>query len=215
VTTQPIADLFDRKCCELVPTDTASEELDRVSAEFLDALVEAGLGGGTVLELGSGPGQFSRAFVRRGAAAVDGIDLSPESVAYAIRRADEEGLADRLSYRVGDAAIDPLSAHDAVVSKKVFCCYPDADRLLANTLPAARHVYGLVLPESRGAAGVIARTAIAAENTWRRLTGDEFRAYVHRVDRIIGAIEDGGFRLRASRKIGGFDRWRAFAFSRS
>jgi len=37
------------------------------------------------------------------------------------------------------------------------CCYPDIERLLANTLPAARRLYAFTVPSSRGWRGVIAR----------------------------------------------------------
>lgn len=212
MSTEPIAQFFDRECCATAHPDASLEyDEDAVSEMLLSLLSQAGFAGGTVLELGSGDGSLSRELVRRGAQAVIGLDLSAQSVNYATDAAARAGVSDRLSYKVADAASDPLEAHDAVVSERVFCCYPDATALLANTLAAARSIYVLVLPESRGLAGLVTRVAIRIENAWRWLRRDPFRAYVHDVRVIERAIRDAGFRRRASRRT---SHWRGMAFSR-
>lgn len=199
--TRPIAEFFDRECCaEIDAGASLVPGSEGVTAVLLAALEQAGLAGRSVLELGSGAGELSRELVARGAARVTGIDLSPQSVRSATAAADEAGLGDRLSYRVGDGALEPVSEHDAVVSQKVVCCYPSPDRLLANTLPAARHVYALVLPESRGLMGLATRLVVSAENLRNRIVGERFRAYVHDVRRIDAAIRAAGFTPRYRRR---------------
>jgi SAM-dependent methyltransferase len=211
-TTQPITELFDRECCEATEAGEAPGGPDDVSAMLLDVLAEAAFERGTVLELGSGDGELSRELLRRCAESVTGVDLSPRSVEYATARAAAVGLGERLSYEVGDAARMPLPACDAVVSEKVFCCYPDAGQLLANTLPAARSVYVLVLPESAGVVGWVNRLLISLENGWRWLNRDPFRAHVHDIGSIERMILAAGFVRRVSRRRG---TWRALAFRRA
>ncbi|MDQ3937874.1 MAG: methyltransferase domain-containing protein [Chloroflexota bacterium] len=212
-TTEPIAELFDRECCLAAETDRApTAGVDDVSALLLDVLREAGFSGGTVLELGSGDGTLSRELLTRGADSVTGVDLSARSVEYATARAHAAGFGGRLSYEVGDAAKVSLPPCEAVVSEKVFCCYPDVGLLLANTLPAARSVYALVLPESRGPLGWLSRFLITLENSWRWLRREQFRAHVHDVRSIERMIAAAGFVRRASRRHG---MWRALAFSRA
>jgi SAM-dependent methyltransferase len=199
--TRPIADFFDRECCaELdagaspLPGSTGVTEL------LVDALQDAGLAGRTVLEIGAGAGELSRRLLSSGALRGTGIDLSPQSVGSATASAERAGLADRLSYRVGDGAREQLEPHDVVVSQKVVCCYPSPDALLANTLPAARQVYALVLPESRGLIGLATRLVVSVENGMRRLARDGFRAYVHDVRRIDATIRAAGFEPRYRRR---------------
>jgi len=164
----------------------------------LDALTEKDLTGRSVLEIGSGDGSLSRALAARGAASVSGLDLSPASVEAARKARAEAAQPALLSYQVADAAEAPLAEFDIVLSEKVFCCYPQPGPLLANTLPAARRLYVLVLPESRGVRGLLAKLAIAAENGLQRLRRDPFRAHVHDVRAIQATIEQAGFNLRAS-----------------
>jgi SAM-dependent methyltransferase len=213
VSTEPIAEFFDRECC--AGGDVASGPVpstDELDEALLAALAEAGAVEGTVLELGSGDGTFSRELVRRGAAAVTGLDLSPLSVEHATAAASEVGLTDRVRYEVGDASAAALVPHDTVVSEKVFCCFPRPDGLLANSLPAARSIYALVLPESRGLMGIATRLMIAVENTWRRVMREQFRAYIHDVPKIERTIRAAGFRQVISRRHG---TWLVLVFRRA
>ena len=213
MSTEPIAEFFDRECCAGADAGASpipgADDLDDI---LLDALADAGFAGGTVLELGSGDGTLSRELVRRGAAAVTGVDLSPVSIEHATAAAQAAGVSDRLRYQVGDASAAALVAHDTVLSEKVFCCFPRPDGLLANSLPAARSIYALVLPESRGLAGFLTKILIAAENAWRRITREPFRAYVHDVRRIEEAIRAAGFEKRSSQRHWG---WLVLVFRRT
>jgi SAM-dependent methyltransferase len=213
VSTEPIAEFFDRECCATADAGSSpipdADDLDEI---LLDALADAGFAGGTVLELGSGDGTLSRELVQRGAAAVTGVDLSPVSIEHATAAAKAAGVSDRLRYQVGDASAAALVAHDTVLSEKVFCCFPRPDGLLANSLPAARSIYALVLPESRGLAGFLTKILIGAENAWRRITREPFRAYVHDVRRIEEAIRAAGFERRSAQRHWG---WLVLVFRRT
>ncbi|MDP1838836.1 MAG: class I SAM-dependent methyltransferase [Reyranella sp.] len=83
-----------------------------------------------ILDLPSGEGTYSRAFARRGAGSVLGIDLSSAMVeqARAIERQERLGL----SYQVGDAAdLGTIGAFDLVVACYLFNYARTADELLA------------------------------------------------------------------------------------
>jgi magnesium-protoporphyrin O-methyltransferase len=146
-----------------------------------------------VLELGSGTGQLTVAMLRRGASTVIGVDLSPRSVEAARDLAGREGLAERASFLAGDAAATDLPRRDVVVLDKVFCCYPDAERLLDASMRAAGTVYGFVLPASEGIRGAMSRVAVWFENAWRALRRVRFRAFVHDVARIDEGLRASGF----------------------
>lgn len=91
----------------------------KMLGDYLDAMGIARTA--TVLDMGCGTGLAARAIARGAGFAghVTGIDLSPYLVAAAQRLASEEGLAERLDFRVGDAGrldfadgtFDALVAH--------------------------------------------------------------------------------------------------------
>jgi SAM-dependent methyltransferase len=83
-----------------------------------------------ILDLPCGEGIYARAFARRGAASVLGVDLSSAMVeqARAIEREEKLGL----SYQVGDAAdLGTIGVFDLVVACYLFNYARTADELLA------------------------------------------------------------------------------------
>src|SRR5581483_4319164 len=85
------------------------------------------------------------------------------------RMAERRGVSDRTTFRVGDGARAELPPADVVVLNRVFCCYPDIDALLENSLAAARSVYAFTTPPSTGFAGALARLLTRLSNVVYRL----------------------------------------------
>jgi hypothetical protein len=105
-------------------------------------------------------------------------------------------LSDLADFSVGDAAGVPLEPHDWVILDRVICCYPDVERLLANTLPAAGQIYAFTVPTTRGLRGVSAPLEEWFENAWNTLLGQPCPGYVHDLDLIEERLASAGFRLR-------------------
>ena len=167
-----------------------------VSDRLGDALLALGPTGRTVLELGCGRGGLLLALIQAGATRATGVDLSAASIDAARNRFEQARLSDRVRLSVDDAARVPLESHDWVILDRVMCCYPDIERLLANTLPAARRLYAFTVPTSRGWRGVIARLEEWLENAWNSLRGRPCPGYVHDLDLIEERLTAAGFRLR-------------------
>jgi SAM-dependent methyltransferase len=199
VSTEPIADFFDREaCCR----SKSRARRSRASRAVLQALEATGVGGRTVLELGCGLGGLCFDVLDRGAARATGIDLSPRSIDFARERARSEGVQHRTTFLAGDAAAMNLEPHDVVVLDKVFCCYPDGTALLGSSIAVSGSVYAYSVPESRGWRGLLSRIGIAVENGWRALRRDPFRAYVHDVGQLRRLAERSGFRRTLERRTG-------------
>lgn len=172
-----------------------------VSEHLLAQLDDVASARPTVLELGCGSAALLVELLVRGAASADGVDLSPEALSAAGRRAAEAGVAEKLSFTEGDAARVEVAPHDWVVLDRAICCYPDMPALLGNAIAAARSRVAFSVPTSRGVRGRVTKIAWGFES-W--LTRTPFQrgscpGYVHDLDRIEGMLGAAGFQRRSSR----------------
>ena len=111
---------------------TASKQLPfRLVVEAPSLFRLAGdVAGKSLLDLACGDGTFSRAFARRGAKPVLGIDLSDAMVERA--RDAERGMPLEINYRQGDAAtLGAVGAFDLVSAAYLFNYAKDRSQLLA------------------------------------------------------------------------------------
>lgn len=131
--------------------------------------------------------------LRKGAAGASGVELSRASVHSARDRFAALGFTDKVTVTVGDGAEAVLDPHDWVVLDRVICCYPDADKLLANSIPAARHRYAFSVPNSRGWRGLASRASRRLDNGWNGLRGRPCATFVHDLDRIERTLRSAGF----------------------
>lgn len=172
-----------------------------VSAALLSLLDDAGASNPSVLELGCGTGALSVALLSAGVTNVSGVDLSPQSLGVAERRAASAGFADRASFVAGNAASVALVAHDWVILDRSLCCFADAPALLESALSAARRRIALSVPESRGWRGLLNHLIWRVENLWDRISGG-CPGYVHDLRRIETRLARAGFKRQRSKRIG-------------
>jgi predicted RNA methylase len=175
-----------------------------VTVPLLEALEEAGVRDRTVLDIGCGIGDVASGTVQRGASQAFGVELSPRAVAEARKLAAARGVADRVTFTVGDGAKVELPRTDVVVLNRVFCCYPDIDALLGRSLAAAEHVYAFTAPPSKGLLGVVAKVQVRLANVWYRLRDAKFhgfRVFVHDLEDVDARVRAAGFaRVRRERR---------------
>lgn len=205
-----IARFFDAFTAERIAKGK-DRALAPVSERLRDALISIGPTGRTVLELGCGRGGLLLSLVEAGATRATGLDLSPASIAVARARFGGADLGDRVELSTGDAARVELGAHDWVVLDRVICCYPDLDRLLSNTVPAARQLYAFSVPVSSGWLGAFARLAQVVEDAWNNLRRRPCPGFVHDVELIGKRLVDAGFRERLR---GRYRLWHYAVFER-
>jgi 2-polyprenyl-3-methyl-5-hydroxy-6-metoxy-1,4-benzoquinol methylase len=157
---------------------------------IVDFATAQGIAGATVLEIGGGVGQVHIELLRRGAAHVTNLELSENYEAEAARLLEQAGLTGRVTRRFLDVAQAPdeVEPADVVVLHRVVCCYPDYARLLSVAAGHARRT----LVYSHPAANVVNRFEFGAENLYRRLTRNDFRAFIHPPDGMVRAAQSDG-----------------------
>ena len=151
-----------------------------------------------MLDLGCGTGDLAIATLARGATRATGVDLGPGAIEEARALARERLVEERSVFQVGDAAKVRLDRHDVVLLNRVFCCYPEIDALLDNSLPAAIHVYAFTAPPSAGLAGALVRAEARLANMWYRIRDKKFRGFrvhIHDLQAIDRRVREEGFRL--------------------
>lgn len=185
---QRIAEHFDKRMRDWQPVCPASTDL------LFGWLQEEGLAGSSVMDVGCGTGELIVRALDAGAARATGADLSSEAIAQASNQVREAGFEDRVDLWVGDAAVEPLEAHDVVVLDKVICCYPDADALIARSTAAARRVYAFAVPESRGFWGFLARARWFVFGLIERFQGGTLPRFVHERTDVEAKVLAAGFR---------------------
>jgi magnesium-protoporphyrin O-methyltransferase len=155
-----------------------------------DFVTSHGIVGATVLEIGGGVGHLHVELLRRGASHVTNLEISKNYEAEAARLLDDAGMTDRVTRRFLDIAQTPddVGPVDVVVLHRVVCCYPDYARLLKVAASHARKA----LAYSHPAANIVNRVEFGAENVYRRLTRNDFRAFVHPAEDMIRAAESDG-----------------------
>jgi SAM-dependent methyltransferase len=96
--------------------------------------------GHDVLDVACGTGNTALAAARAGATHVTGVDLTPELLAEAARRAEAAGLADRVTWRESDMATLPVpdAAFDRVTSTFGAMFATDQRRVAGELLRACR-----------------------------------------------------------------------------
>jgi 2-polyprenyl-3-methyl-5-hydroxy-6-metoxy-1,4-benzoquinol methylase len=157
---------------------------------IVDFATSQGILGATVLEIGGGVGHLQVELLRQGASHVTNLEISENYEPEATRLLEEAGMTDHVTRRFLDIAQAPdeVKPADVVVLHRVVCCYPDYARLLKVAAGHARKT----LAYSHPAANVVNRLQFGTENIYRRFKGNDFRAFIHPPEGMVGAAESDG-----------------------
>ena len=177
--------------------------------ELIDVLVDEGIEGATVLDVGAGVGAVHLTLLERGAGAAVDVDASREYLAAAAAEAERRGLAGRVEHRYGDvvelaAELPPV---DVVTLDQVICCYPYLDALVGAVVRPLPRLIGLTYPHDAW----WMRIALRAFNLAAAIRRRPDKYFVHRQARLDRLMADAGYRLVHE---GGIPIWRVLVYRR-
>jgi 2-polyprenyl-3-methyl-5-hydroxy-6-metoxy-1,4-benzoquinol methylase len=208
VDTEGISCCFDDESKRMLK-DYKKDGLDDTSRVVADALGSRDLPGSTILELGCGIGALSLDLLKKGAASVRGLDLSPEMIQLARSLAAETGVTERVSFERGDGAVADLPNSDVVILDKVLCCYPDATALVDNSSAAARRYYVFSLPNDKRGVTRLLRLFLPLQAIFSRR--NSFRFFIHSTRQIEERLKTKGFTPIFESAVGWI--WSVFIFA--
>ena len=171
---------------------------DKTTRMLSEALAGEGVSGLELLDIGGGLGAVQHDLLAAGASRATDVEASHAYYRAAKEEAQRRGLADRVSYRLGnfiDLAQD-IEAADVVTLDRVICCYPEMEKLVRLSAERARKLYGLVYPRDTW----WIRIGIAVSNLWMRIRGSPFRGYVHPTRAVEAILEGKGFKPVSQRQ---------------
>jgi 2-polyprenyl-3-methyl-5-hydroxy-6-metoxy-1,4-benzoquinol methylase len=188
---------FNRKVAERNLRRYRRRGADATTRLMLAELRRWPLEGRRLLDVGGGIGVISRELADTGVASATIVEASPAYLEVARREAGSQYGSRPTQFILGDFALiaGTLPEADVVTLDRVVCCYPDAEALLQQAAGRARQLLAFSYPRDRW----YVRTLIVLENFWRRLTGKEFRAFVHGPERMRAVLEAAGL-VRATRR---------------
>lgn len=164
--------------------------LDATERRLVDFIVDRGIAGSSVLEIGGGVGELQVELLRRGAGTAEILEISRSYEEQARALLVEAGVADRATRRIHDIALDPdaVDPADVVLLHRVVCCYPDHERLLAAAGSHARRLLALSFPPRT----VLARMMMTIDNVSHRARRNPFRMFVHDPAALVATVEAQG-----------------------
>jgi hypothetical protein len=149
--------------------------LDKTAARMVAYLVDRGIDGASVLEIGGGVGDIQLELLGQGASRTTNLELVD------VYDTDATELAE---------TPDEVEAHDIVVLHRVVCCYPDYERLLTAAADHAKRMLVFSHPPRNW----MTRTFTRLQSVGFRLVGKSFRTFAHPPAAMVAVAEGRGMR---------------------
>ena len=177
----------------------------RTTSLLIQALLDLGVGGQTLLDIGGGLGAIQLELLKGGAAAATSVEISHAYLEAARQEAARQGLSERIVWLHGDfvALADDVPTADIVTLDRVVCCYPDYKELIGKSVVKAGKVYALVFPKDLW----VIRQGLKLMNWIFKAQKSLYVAYIHPVAEIDRIIRASGFTPAYQRSTLGWHVW--------
>ncbi len=163
----------------------------RTTALLIQALLDLGVGGNTLLDIGGGLGVIQLDLLKGGAASATSVEISSAYLEAARQETARQGLSERIGWLHGDfvALAENVPSADIVTLDRVVCCYPDYKELIGKSVGKAGKVYALVFPRDWW----VIRQGLKLMNWIFKAQKSLYVAYIHPVAEIDRIIRASGF----------------------
>jgi magnesium-protoporphyrin O-methyltransferase len=160
---------------------------------LLKALVDLGVGGLAVMDIGGGIGTIQLELLRAGATGATSVEASAAYVEVAKQVAAQAGLDQWITHVHGDFVTleDQIPEADIVTLDRVVCCYDDVEALVSLSAAKARKLYALVYPRSEW----WVKVALFFENLGYGIRRSPFRAFVHPTELVDRLVRTAGLQV--------------------
>jgi tRNA1(Val) A37 N6-methylase TrmN6 len=164
---------------------------------LIDGLVQAGIVGGSLLDVGAGIGALTFELLDRGIRRATIVEASAGYAATASEEAVRRGRTTNIKLERGDfvALSNTLPAASVVTLDRVICCYPLYEQLLSEAVRHAQRGFAYSYPRDRW----YIRAGMRIENALRRRSNG-FRTFVHPETSMRELITRAGFELVSQRR---------------
>ena len=168
-------DMFGPRHARHLASRYRKRGIDKTAARMVAYLVDRGIEGASVLEIGGGVGDIQLELLGRGASRTTNLELVDAYDAHARDLAETARMRDRMIRRQVDIAVTPeeVEAHDIVVLHRVVCCYPDYERLLTAAADHAKRLLEFSHPPRNW----VTRTFTRLQRVGFRLMGKSFQLF--------------------------------------
>jgi 2-polyprenyl-3-methyl-5-hydroxy-6-metoxy-1,4-benzoquinol methylase len=185
-------DVFGSRFARHLASRYRKRGLDKTAARMVAYLVDRGVEGASVLEIGGGVGDIQLELLAQGASRTTNLELVDAYDADATELAETAGMRDRMIRRQVDIAATPeeVETHDIVVLHRVVCCYPDYERLLTAAADHAKRLLVFSHPPRNW----VTRTFTRVQRVGFRLMGKSFQMFAHPPVALVAIAEGRGMR---------------------
>jgi 2-polyprenyl-3-methyl-5-hydroxy-6-metoxy-1,4-benzoquinol methylase len=185
-------DMFGPRFARHLASRYRKRGLDKTAVRMVAYLVDRGLDGASVLEIGGGVGDIQLELLGQGASRTTNLELVDAYDTDATELAETARMRDRMTRLQVDIAATPeeVEAHDIVVLHRVVCCYPDYERLLTAAADHAKRLLVFSHPPRNW----VTRMFTRLQGLGFRLMGKSFRTFAHPPAALIATAEARGMR---------------------
>jgi magnesium-protoporphyrin O-methyltransferase len=171
-------------------------QLEATTRVLRDTVIDLGLNGGSLLDIGGGFGALTFELMDRGMTHATIVDASAAYSAMAHQEAVRRGRSKSTEVITGDVVElgSTLPLAKLVTLDRVVCCYPHYQPMLEEAARHAEQAVGLSYPRDRW----FVRAGNWIDNV-KRAHRTAFRTFVHPPSEIQAVVERAGFELSQRR----------------
>ena len=183
---------------------------DPTTEALLAALLDEGVEGATLLDVGGGVGAVQHELLKAGVVSAVEVEASEAYQQACREEAERQGHADLIEHVGGDlaAVADRVADADIVTLDRSVCCWAEMPPLLEVAASRTGRLLGMVYP----------RDALWVRVGWRlyrhvrnRLNRNPMRVFIHRTNDVEAILARHGLSRRSRRTMG---VWQIVVFGR-